>query len=242
VPWICLAGRVVLRHPDSPSHVPFLVICERREAEPRREKDVVSRLPPPLGISAHSLSSSQIASARPTARADTLTMVILGGLEIIAGGYLYHRYHKSKDEKRRLALEAQQGRHDSCRSHPPHPPHASPPQKYGYGAHTPLHHALHAPPPPPPPPPTPFLIPRRPLQRADSMATMSCMPVANGYRPSHALTPQTLRPVPHGGRPTVDDNWETYHSHALAHPHHAPSLSKALGEPSDDDPPPPYRC
>ncbi|KAF1951531.1 hypothetical protein CC80DRAFT_453776 [Byssothecium circinans] len=122
----------------------------------------------------------------------------------------------------------------------------------------------------------------QPLQRADSCATISRMPIANGYRPSGmnhsapAMPPRplapTLSPIPqspysngafsvstpalalspitpttplygtgqHGGRQTIDDNWETYT--AQGGRHYAPSESTALGEAYDpDEPPPPYR-
>ncbi|KAF2438029.1 hypothetical protein P171DRAFT_166285 [Karstenula rhodostoma CBS 690.94] len=239
-------------------------------------------------------------------------MVILGGLEIVAGGYLFHRYQRNKSEKKRLEQEAQQRRYNTFPGakpqpcHPSHPQHAVPPQKYGYVAHAPPsrpqppYPPLHRPSTEPPPhrphnarhasQPQSFMIPRRPLpkqqhapppqmiqplQRADSMATISRMPIANGYRPSHVAddpqlpprrqnpqlspipqspygnpgfavsspafinnpTTQTYSPTQHGGRQTMDDNWETYNNHA----HYAPSLSTALGETRDDDPPPPYR-
>lgn len=247
-------------------------------------------------------------------------MVILGGLEIVAGGYFIHRYQKKQNEKKRLEQEAQQRRHNSFPGAKPqpcyssHPQHAIPPQKYGYVAHAPPNrpqpphrppHRPHTEPPPRRPhnarhtsQPQSFMIPRRPLpkqqyppppqiiqplQRADSMATISRMPIANGYRPSHVadeaqlplrrqnsqLSPipqspisspyrnhgfavsspalinnpvtQTYSPVQHGGRQTVDDNWETYNHQAPGSGHYAPSLSTALGEDRDDDPPPPYR-
>ncbi|KAK7181950.1 hypothetical protein DPSP01_006180 [Paraphaeosphaeria sporulosa] len=247
-------------------------------------------------------------------------MVILGGLEIVAGGYFFHRYQKNKNEKKRLEQEAQQRRHNTFPGakpqpcYPSHPQHDIPPQKYGYVSNAPPHrpqppypppHRPHTEPPPHRPhngrhasQPQSFMIPRRPLpkqqyapppqiiqplQRADSMATISRMPIANGYRPSHVAddpqlpsrrqnsqlspipqspmsspygnhgfavsspalinnpTTQTYSPVRPGGRQTVDDNWETYSHQAPASGHYAPSLSTALGEVRDDDPPPPYR-
>ncbi|KAJ4350100.1 uncharacterized protein N0V89_008721 [Didymosphaeria variabile] len=247
-------------------------------------------------------------------------MVILGGLEIIAGGYIVHRYQKNKNEKKRLEQEAQQRRHNTfpgAKSQPfnqSHPQHAIPPQKHGYVAHAPPNRSQSSYPPPhrpytEPPPhrlhnaphasqPQTFMIPRRPLpkqhhappppqiiqplQRADSMATISRMPIANGYRPSNLLddpqlpprrqnsqlspipqspmappyghpgfavsspalvnypTTTTHSPIQYGGRQTVDDNWETFNQ-APGHGHYASTVSTALGEARDDDPPPPYR-
>lgn len=247
-------------------------------------------------------------------------MVIFGGLEIVAGGYLFHRYQKSKNEKKRLEQEAQQRRYNTFPGakpqpcHASHPQHVTLPQKHGYVAHTlpnrpqppyPTPHRPYTEPPSHRPhnvrhgsQPQTFMIPRRPLpkqqcapppqliqplQRADSMATISRMPIANGYRPSHIaddpqgpprrqnshLSPipqspmsspyqhhgfavsspalvnrpsaETYSPIQHGGRQTVDDNWETYNRQAHGAGHYAPSLSTALGEDRDDDPPPPYR-
>lgn len=250
-------------------------------------------------------------------------MVLLGGLEIVAGGYIYHRYHRKKKDKKRLVEEAQQRRNNTFPGAKPqcytsYKYAATPEQKYGYIAHPsnnrpqppfPPHRHYTDPSPhrpqyaPTPSQPHPFTIPRRPvpkphytqqqydapppiiiqpLQRADSMATISRMPIANGYRPSDipenpSIPPRRqnmqLSPIPqspmtspygnanfsvsspalgnipttptygsdlHGGRQTVDDNWETY-NHAPAHIHYAPSASTALGEDRDDDPPPPYR-
>ncbi|KAJ4299264.1 hypothetical protein N0V90_004508 [Kalmusia sp. IMI 367209] len=244
-------------------------------------------------------------------------MVIFGGLEIIAGGYLVHRYHKKQNQKRRLEEEAQHRRHNSFPGaqqpkpyypHPPHQPSPIPQQKYAYHAPQPRPQPPYPPQhrytePPPHRPhnaepvrqPQSFMIPRRPvpqqqpppiiiqpLQRADSFATISRMPIANGYRPSDVendaplpprLQTSTLSPIPQspmispygnagfavsspalghvpmtptyspiqpGGRQTVDDNWETY-TQPPGHPHYAPSVSTALGEHRDDDPPPPYR-
>jgi hypothetical protein len=248
-------------------------------------------------------------------------MVILGGLEIVAGGYLVHRYHKKQKKKKRLVEETQQRRDNAfsaAKLQPCHAPQLSQPtatteQKYGYVAN-----ASPSRPPPPfpplhrpytePPPHRPhnaphafqsqqFMIPRRPvpkrynappphiiqpLQRADSFATISRMPVANGYRPTHdaddhsppphrenlQLSPLSHAPMNspysnhgfavsspalgnhpttptstlgmHSGRYTVDDNWETYNP-SPGRFDYAPSVSTALGEHRDDDPPPPYR-
>jgi hypothetical protein len=121
-----------------------------------------------------------------------------------------------------------------------------------------------------------FSIPRRPvpqhkphiivqplLQRTDSFATISRMPIANGARPQDSEQPS---PVPQhgvyanagfsvstpafGATPTspgltyemttahtVDDNWETYGHGAGGALHYAPTVSTQLGE---RDPPPPY--
>lgn len=253
-------------------------------------------------------------------------MVILGGLEIVAGGYLVHRYHKKQNKKKRLVEEAQQRRNNTfpgAKQQPYYVPHFSDStstteQKYGYVTHAPSTH----PQPPFPPPhrpytepahrgastvhatqPQPFMIPRRPvpkqyysqphpqhasppiiiqpLQRADSFATISRMPIANGYRPSHVVddaptppprhgpqlspisqspmnspwgnpafaasspalgnhpTTPTFRSNMHSERQTVDDNWETYNQ-VPGHAGYTPSVSTALGEHRDDDPPPPY--
>lgn len=242
-------------------------------------------------------------------------MVILGGLEIVAGGYLYHRYHKNKNEKKRLEREAEQRRHNSFPGaakpqscHPPHPQYTEAPHKYPSSRPQPPYPPPHRPYTDPPPSrphnvlqtshPQSFMIPRRPLpkqqhappppqviqplQRADSMATISRMPVANGYRPSNiaqdAQLPRhqqhsQLSPIPqspvsspygtpgfavsspalannlmahpqvaiqHGRRQSVDDSWECY-IQSPGYAHYAPSVSTALGEPRDDDPPPPYR-
>lgn len=94
-----------------------------------------------------------------------------------------------------------------------HPQHASPPQKYACYAPTPPQPQCQAQPRPQQLRPKPshaqsFNIPRRPvpqrkpeiifqpsLQRADSMATLSRMPIANGYRPSN-LTESNPPPRP----------------------------------------------
>lgn len=148
--------------------------------------------------------------------------MIFGGLEIVAGGYLLHRHHKHKNEKKRQADEAEARRHNTfpgahsarpqqqyhqqqpVRYHQP----VAPPQKYAcYAAATPRPHyqSQHSydahsyqPRPKPPQHAQTFNIPRRPLperkpdiiiqpslQRADSFATISRMPIANGYRPQN---------------------------------------------------------
>lgn len=153
--------------------------------------------------------------------------MIFGGLEIVAGGYIAHKYYKNKNEKRRLQDEAQTRRNNTFPSNRPasyplqphfppleqnvhhhHQQHINPPQKYAY-------HAPAAPRPqcqaqpghqlrPKPSHTQSFNIPRRPLpqhkpeiivqpslQRADSMATLSRMPIANGYRPSNLAEPNS---------------------------------------------------
>jgi len=185
-----------------------------------------------------SLLSSKQARPRPASfclrwrrRSISDTMVILGGLEFVAGGYLLHRYNKRQNQKKKLEEEAQNRRHNTF-------PGAKP-QSYGYAypPQQPIPVPQHKPYYPPPqqptqvpqykyahmqapqsPQPQQFLIPRRPLphqqppqiiqplQRADSFATISRMPVANGYRPSRieddsAQSPRPnasqLSPVPH---------------------------------------------
>jgi hypothetical protein len=174
-------------------------------------------------------------------------MVILGGLEFVAGGYLLHRYNKNKNEKKRLQAEAHERRHytfpaakpHSCYAYQQqpyqHPQYQQPPyqhipqQKYTYHAPQPQpqpslqpqhrvqprpHGLPHTasfeiprrpvPPPQPQQQPPPLII--QPLQRADSFATISRMPIANGYRPSDveshppALPPRqdssSLSPIP----------------------------------------------
>jgi len=167
-------------------------------------------------------------------------MVIFGGLEFVAGGYLLHRYHKSKNEKKRLQAEAQQRRHNtfpsnkpqSCYPYQQQQQHQQPQlvqipqQKYCYApqpqwqpqddvqprpqglSHTQSFQIPRRPVPPPQPQqqqePPPLII--QPLQRADSFATISRMPIANGYRPSDiennppALPPRhyasNLSPIP----------------------------------------------
>ncbi|CAO2650157.1 Nn.00g014490.m01.CDS01 [Neocucurbitaria sp. VM-36] len=154
--------------------------------------------------------------------------MIFGGLEIIAGGYFIHRYHKKKNEleKQRLEDEAQTRRHHTF-------PGAKPNGWNTQAQHRPQHHqqpvipqqkyACYAPVPmtappqfqcqaepqrqPRPQPPThtqSFNIPRRPLpqrkpeiiiqpslQRTDSFATLSRMPIANGSRPQDAFEEQS---------------------------------------------------
>ncbi|ORX93763.1 hypothetical protein BCR34DRAFT_594598 [Clohesyomyces aquaticus] len=73
-------------------------------------------------------------------------MVILGGLEIVIGGYLVHRYQKNKHEKRKLEEDVNQRRHHTFpgpkpqsqpyASYPPHPQAQQQiaPQKYAYYA------------------------------------------------------------------------------------------------------------
>ncbi|PSN71930.1 hypothetical protein BS50DRAFT_239421 [Corynespora cassiicola Philippines] len=162
--------------------------------------------------------------------------MLLGGLEIVVGGILIHRYQTKKHEKKRLQDEALYRRHNTFPGAKPpqpyqHDPFAYPehhipavaPQKYAcYGTvqqsqfqpqvfpqqhiqspFDPQHKPQCEPQPqlqPQPHPRTPiqhaptFNIPRRPLpqqrpqliqplQRSDSFATISRMPVANGWRP-----------------------------------------------------------
>lgn len=142
-------------------------------------------------------------------------MVILGGLEIVVGGYLVHRHYKNKNEKKRLEEEAQQRRHntfpgakpDSYGSYAPPPPtpHQQPiiPQQK-FACYAPQQHPQPQFQPQPVQHTQSFNIPRRPvpqrqppraqqppqiliqpLQRSDSFATISRMPIANGYRPSN---------------------------------------------------------
>jgi hypothetical protein len=152
-------------------------------------------------------------------------MVIFGGLEIVAGGYLVHRHYKHKNAKKRQADEVEARRHNTfpgtrpqCyyqQTHyvPPQQQQQQPviqPQKYACYAPGPSSPQQHQPNYPQPyqaqpyeqPRPTPpqhtqsFSIPRRPLpdqkpqiiiepslHRTDSFATLSRMPIANGYRP-----------------------------------------------------------
>ena len=158
--------------------------------------------------------------------------MIFGGLEIVAGGYLAHKYYKNKNEKRRLEEEAQKRRNNTFPSNRPtsypmqphsqhqeqhsqhrRPQHEAPPQKYACHAPTPPRPQCQTQPRPQQLRPKPshaqsFKIPRRPvpqrkpevivqpsLQRADSMATLSRMPIANGYRPSNTaeLNPPVRR-------------------------------------------------
>jgi hypothetical protein len=135
--------------------------------------------------------------------------MIFGGLEIVAGGYFAHKYYKNKNEKRRLEGEAQTRRHSTfpgntwlaCPPQPPPPQQpVAPQQKYPYYAPVasvaPQPQLQHRPHPIHTQSFQSFKIPRRPvpqrepaiiiqpsLQRADSMATLSRMPVANGWRP-----------------------------------------------------------
>lgn len=168
--------------------------------------------------------------------------MLLGGLEIVAGGYLLHRHYRKKNEKETLQYDAQKNRHQTFpgANHCPQQPYQQqqqtgwytqvPPQptllpasssKYACYAiapqprpqiYTPQTQPLpqqHVLPPAVPPPSAPyttrphapphtqsFTIPRRPvperkpqiiiqpsLQRTDSFATLSRMPVANGSRP-----------------------------------------------------------
>ncbi|KAF2871396.1 hypothetical protein BDV95DRAFT_39983 [Massariosphaeria phaeospora] len=138
-------------------------------------------------------------------------MVIFGGLEFVVGGYFIHRHYKNKNrlEKDRLEDEAQERR---CNTFPGAKPQSSsaqqpsvPQYKYEYRVQQPQPptHPHTRPQPHPyasqaPPRAQSFMIPRRPvpprklelqheiqpLQRSDSMATLSRMPIANGYRPT----------------------------------------------------------
>lgn len=157
--------------------------------------------------------------------------MIFGGLEIVAGGYLIHRYHRKKNEleKQRLEVEAQTRRHHTfpgakpngwntqAQHRPQHHQQPIPPQQkyacYAPGAPTPPQFQYQAEPQyqprPRPQPPThtqSFNIPRRPLpqqkpeiiiqpslQRTDSFATLSRMPIANGSRPHDV--PEAQSPV-----------------------------------------------
>ncbi|KAH4861673.1 hypothetical protein HBH75_026640 [Parastagonospora nodorum] len=127
-----------------------------------------------------------------------------------------------------------------------------------------------------------FNIPRRPvperkqpqiiiepsLQRTDSFATLSRMPVANGYRPhdvpedppivpprrhaSGGLSPATATqhgvygnagfsvstPAFGATATSPDDNWEAYGYSGTARPHYAPT--EASTQLGERDPPPPY--
>lgn len=150
-------------------------------------------------------------------------MVILGGLEVVVGGYLIHRYHKNKNEKKRLEIEANNRRQNTFpgakpQSYPPQQQPMMPEQKYACYAPQPLPQSQFQPRPHPaqtfpqtrpypqhsqshPPPMPQYQPPIQPLQRADSMATLSNMPIANGLRPGEAnpqLPPrrQTSNPRP----------------------------------------------
>ncbi|EOA87547.1 hypothetical protein ACJQWK_08693 [Exserohilum turcicum] len=155
--------------------------------------------------------------------------MIFGGLEIVAGGYLLHRHYRKKNQKETGQEDAQPKRQHSfpganCAHHAA----ARPQQKYAYMSmapqpcpqtyppQTPMPEALVAPQQPPRPQAPPhtqsFNIPRRPvpqrkphiiiqpsLHRTDSFATLSRMPVANGYRP-HDVSEQPalgLEPTQH---------------------------------------------
>ncbi|KAJ8116206.1 hypothetical protein OPT61_g2318 [Boeremia exigua] len=147
--------------------------------------------------------------------------MIFGGLEIVAGGYLAHRYYKNKNEKRRQEEDDQQRRSHTFPSSYPLQPHFQHQEQHlqhqrPQQATVPQKYACHAPIPPRPqcqtqtqpqqlrPKPShaqSFNIPRRPLpqhkpeiiqpslQRADSMATLSRMPIANGYRHTNDTEP-----------------------------------------------------
>ncbi|KAF1941013.1 hypothetical protein EJ02DRAFT_455558 [Clathrospora elynae] len=167
-------------------------------------------------------------------------MVIFGGLEIVAGGYLVHRHYRKKKEEERLQDEAQRRRHHTFPG-----AHAAKPYPNGWNTqaqHRPQHHqpqpqaplapqyryacyassAVASPPqyqaqsqfqhqhqrPHPETHTQSFNIPRRAvpqphhkveiiiepsLQRTDSFATISRMPIANGSRPHDV--PEHLSPV-----------------------------------------------
>lgn len=163
-------------------------------------------------------------------------MVIFGGLEIVAGGYLIHRHYKHKNEKKRQEAEAETRRHNTfpgakspaCQNHAQHrpPPYQQPPplaqQKYGcYGPAVvprpqPQHQNTYPAPQQYQPRPhglvhaQSFSIPRRPvpqrepdvkpqiiiqpsLQRTDSFATLSRMPIADGQRPQGLIEPSPIQ-------------------------------------------------
>lgn len=137
-----------------------------------------------------------------------------------------HRYHKNKNEKKRLVEDAQRRRHNTFpgakpQSYPQQQqqPMLAPPQKYAYYTHQPqpqpqFQPRPHSAQPYLQPQPQPqfqsqsYTIPRRPLpgptpqfqqqiqplQRADSMATLSRMPIANGSR--YRDTSPSLPPRP----------------------------------------------
>jgi hypothetical protein len=143
-------------------------------------------------------------------------MVIFGGLEIVAGGYLIQRHYKHKNAKKRQADEVEARRHNTfpgarpqCYYQPTQQP-VIQTQKYAYYAPGPSSPQQHQQPysqpyqgqsygqprPVPPQHTQSFSIPRRPLpdqkpqiiiepslHRTDSFATLSRMPIANGYRP-----------------------------------------------------------
>jgi hypothetical protein len=56
-------------------------------------------------------------------------MVIFGGLEIVVGGYVVHRYHKKKNLKKQLEEEAQHRRHNTFPGAKPTPNYAYPQQQ-----------------------------------------------------------------------------------------------------------------
>jgi len=150
-------------------------------------------------------------------------MVILGGLELVVGGYLVHRHYKHKNEKKRIEQEASERRHHTFPGPKPQSYTLPPPQqqqqqqqpvpqfKYTYQAEPREHHQPLPLPLPlhqypiqqsmpylqtcPQPQNQPYFNPQiRPLQRHESIRTLSDMPVANGSRPSDLPPALPLRP------------------------------------------------
>ncbi|KAF2731976.1 hypothetical protein EJ04DRAFT_525694 [Polyplosphaeria fusca] len=142
-------------------------------------------------------------------------MVILGGLEIVVGGILIHKYHKNKHEKKRMQDEAAQRRHNTFpgakpQSYPPQQQQQQPVHGRKYASYAP-----HPQPPPqrqPPPCPSHAMPQRRPLPhnhsaplhfqpeirpvgRQDSFATLSSMPVANGSQPTGMYSQMPPQPL-----------------------------------------------
>ncbi|KAF1917760.1 hypothetical protein BDU57DRAFT_586380 [Ampelomyces quisqualis] len=139
--------------------------------------------------------------------------MFFGGLEVVAGGYLIHRHYKHKNKKKRQETEVEARRHHTfpgakpsgqqCQQH-------SQPQPQHQHSWSPQPDLVHGP--EPPKHAQTFTIPRRPiperkpqiiiepsLQRTDSFATLSRMPIANGYRPQDVSedTPPVLPPRRH---------------------------------------------
>ncbi|KAF2264955.1 hypothetical protein CC78DRAFT_579908 [Lojkania enalia] len=140
-------------------------------------------------------------------------MVLLGGLEIVVGGYLVHRHYKNKNEKRRLQEEALQFRSSTFPSATslPYPQQQGqiPHQKHAYYALPPQpqfqcqsrpHNIQHVPQTQPCLQQTqsqPYFEPQtHPLRRQQSFSSLSSIPVANGSQPQDVLPPLPPRPEP----------------------------------------------
>ncbi|KAF2020297.1 hypothetical protein BU24DRAFT_419841 [Aaosphaeria arxii CBS 175.79] len=145
-------------------------------------------------------------------------MVIFGGLEFVVGGYLVHRHYKNKNEQKKRS-QVQYGQQHRQNTYPgaiqqaqPPQQQAIPPQQLKYACHG-VQQQPQVRPVPQQRPYTTQALPIQsrpypqhpsnaaqfqpqiqPLSRADSFATISHMPVANGLTQPEFIPPLPTRP------------------------------------------------